>query len=145
MEGDATRCPECGGASVNGKNCWEQLGEIAVWEWNDPELMREHFLTVASYNLQHPAQFTDEAMSGLTASFIEHLDQGTPVSIIRKRTARTARGVKVLRPAALRTPRFRAWPLTIASVYVPNAPEGAAARVRAWAASVRRELDSKTS
>ena len=52
-------CPECGGPRVNGLTCWEQLGMIGVWEFQDPELMAEHFLTVASYNLQHPAQFTD--------------------------------------------------------------------------------------
>jgi hypothetical protein len=33
--------------------------------------LSHYFLTVASYNLQHPAQFTDEAINGLRATFIE--------------------------------------------------------------------------
>ncbi len=55
------RCPECDAPIVNGMTCWEMLGAILAWEYHDPELMAEHFLTVASYNLQHPAQFTGAA------------------------------------------------------------------------------------
>ncbi|HEY0736847.1 MAG TPA: DUF5946 family protein [Herpetosiphonaceae bacterium] len=52
--------PECGGSTVDGLTCWEQLGALIAWEYDDPELAAEHFLTVAAYNLQHPAQFTDD-------------------------------------------------------------------------------------
>jgi hypothetical protein len=69
-------CPECGASPVDGLNCWEQLGMVISWEGQDPELAAEHFLTVASYNLQHPAQFTEEALAGLRASFIERVDRG---------------------------------------------------------------------
>ena len=67
-------CPECGAPSVNGTTCWEVLGALLAWEYDDPELQAEHFLTVASYNLQHPAQFTETALAGLQAVFIERLD-----------------------------------------------------------------------
>src|SRR5262245_36258301 len=91
---DAVECPECGARIVNGMTCWEQLGAIGAWEFQDPELLAEHFLTVASYNLQHPAQFTDEALVGLRAAFIDRLDNGVAVAKLRRRAARTYAGKK---------------------------------------------------
>ena len=65
MTATPERCPECGAPRVGGLACWEQLGVLLAWEHDDPALQREHFLTVASYNLQHPARFTDDAIAGL--------------------------------------------------------------------------------
>lgn len=122
-------------------HCWEQLGAIIAWEAQDPELVAVHFLTVASYNLQHPAQFTDAAIEGLRAAFIAHLDQGVSVATIRRQIARIADGPqRVLKREADRQPVLRAWPMTIAHVYLPDQPEGAAERVRRWAASIRAQL-----
>jgi hypothetical protein len=121
--------------------CWEQLGAISSWEFQDPELLAEHFLTVASYNLQHPAQFTDEALAGLRVAFIDRLDKGISTEELRRRTARIYDGPKrVLRPEAERRPVLRRWPMTIADVYIPDQPTGAAERVRRWAAAIRSEL-----
>ncbi len=94
-----------------------------------------------SYNLQHPAQFTAEGLAGLSAVYIEHLDHGLPVAEIRRRVGRLAAGkVRVLRDVSMRHPVLRHWPLTIADVYLPDQPEGAAERVRAWARAIRRAL-----
>ncbi len=134
-------CPECGAPRVEGMTCWEQLGAIGAWEFQDPELMAEHFLTVACYNLQHPAQFNDEALEGLRTSFIDRLDKGTPVQEIRQRAAKAYAGNKrVLKPEPDRHPVLRHWSKTIADVYIPDHPEGAAQRVRDWATAVRAEL-----
>lgn len=134
-------CPECGAPSVEGFTCWEQLGAILAWEWQDPELAAVHFLTVATYNLQHPAQFTDAALAGLREQFIAHLDEGVPISEIRRQVGQAAAGAaRVLKPEAERRPVLRQWPMTIADVYIPNRPAGAAGRVKAWAASVREEI-----
>jgi hypothetical protein len=136
-----TACPECGAPAVNGMNCWEQLGGIIAWEYDDPELMAEHFLTVAGYNLQHPAQFTGEAIAGLRTAFIEQLDKGTDVSYIRRRNAEAYGGEKrVLKPESERHPVLRHWKMTIADVFLPDQPLGAAGRVRAWAAAIRSQL-----
>lgn len=133
-------CSECGAPQVGGLTCWEQLGALLAWEWQDPALLAVHFLTVASYNLQHPAQFTDEAMTGLTAAFIAHLDQGLPIAELRRRVSHVAEGkTRVLKKAAERRPILRPWSMTIADVYLPDQPQGAADRVRAWAAAIRRE------
>jgi ankyrin repeat protein len=139
-DADPSPCPECGAARVDGLGCWEQLGMVISWEGDDPELLAEHFLTVATYNLQHPAQFTDRALAGLRAAFVDRLDRGVPVHEIRARIGRAAAGsTRVLRPEAERRPVPRAWSRTIADVCAPGR-EGAAARVREWAAAVRREL-----
>jgi hypothetical protein len=140
-DGIGTTCGECGAVRVDGMTCWEQLGSILAWEWNDPELAAHHFLTVASYNLQHPAQFTDEALAGLRASYIDHLEHGTLVEVLRRRASDPYEGKKrVLRPEAERSPVLRAWSMTIADVYIPERPQGAGGRVAAWAASIRGEL-----
>ena len=78
-------CPECGAPAVVGLNCWDLLSCVLAWEAQDAELAAEHFLTVATYNLQHPAQFDDEAIAALRAAFVDHLDKGLPVAEIRGR------------------------------------------------------------
>lgn len=126
---------------MEGMGCRELLGMVISWEGRDPELLKEHFLTVATWNLQHPAQFTDEALAGLRAAFVDHLDRGATVREIRARVGRASAGsTRVLRPEAERRPVPRSWTRTIAGVYDFGRPEGAAARVREWAASVRREM-----
>jgi hypothetical protein len=138
---DSGACPECGAPRIVGLSCWEQLGLLLAWEYEDPELRAEHFLTVAAYNLQHPAQFTDEALASLRAAFSEHLDNGLSPQEIRRRVGMTAAGkTRVLRDEGERRPVLRSWTMTISDVYIPGKPGGAAARVRAWAAGIRREL-----
>ena len=134
------KCPECGGARVDGMTCWEQLGAIGAWEFQDPELYAEHFLTVASYNLQHPAQFTEEALADLRAGLIERLDNGTSAKELRRRMGRAYEGKRrVLIDKADRKEVLRTWSMTIAEVYIPGKPHGAVERVRQWAASIRKE------
>ncbi|HMQ53100.1 MAG TPA: DUF5946 family protein [Anaerolineae bacterium] len=140
-----TSCPECGAPQVAGLTCWEQLGAIIAWEAQDPELQAEHFLTVAAYNLQHPAQFTDEALAGLQTALIDRLDKGVAVEVLRRRAAAAFEGKKrVLKKEVERRPVLRPWPMTIADVYRPDQPEGAAERVRRWAAGIRSELGNLT-
>jgi hypothetical protein len=121
--------------------CWEMLGAIIAWEFEDPELLAEHFLTVASYNLQHPAQFTEATLTSLAAVFIERIDRGLGIAEIRRRVGIAAAGAtRVLKPPEERTLALRRWSMTIADVYLPEQPQGAATRVRAWAANIRREI-----
>jgi hypothetical protein len=138
---EETYCPECGSPTKDGMGCWEMLGGVLAWEAHDAELAAEHFLTVASYNLQHPAQFTDATLAGLRAVFIERVDHGLGVAEIRRRVGKAVAGAtRVLKPEAERVAVLRRWTMTIADVYLPNHPHGAAERVRAWAAAIRREF-----
>ncbi|HEX2079999.1 MAG TPA: DUF5946 family protein [Longimicrobium sp.] len=140
-DADRSTCPECGAPRVDGLTCWEQLGMLIAWEADDPVLLAEHFLTVATYNLQHPAQFTDEAIAGLRAAFVDRLDRGVSVQEIRARIGRASAGSRrVLRRKDGQRPVLKTWSRTIAEVYLPGRPQGAAARVRDWAAAVRREM-----
>ncbi|MFN8487482.1 MAG: DUF5946 family protein [Caldilineaceae bacterium] len=135
-------CPECGAPLVDGMTCWEQLGGILAWEVHDPELQAEHFLTVAIYNLQHPDQFTDEALAGLRIALIDYLDYGVTAEKLRQRASRAYEGKwRVRKAEAERRPVLRRWRRTVADVYLPDQPQGAAGRVRAWAMAVRSELD----
>ncbi len=143
MTADET-CPECGAPRTAGLTCWEQLGLLIAWEHADPELAAEHFLTVACYNFQHPAQFTDAALAGLRSVFLDYL-AGRPIAEIRRQVGQRAAGaVRVLRPENERRPVLRRWTLTIADVYTPPHSAGAAARVKAWAASIKAEWERES-
>jgi hypothetical protein len=98
-------CPECGAPKVNDLICWEMLGMLLAWEYDDPELQAEHFLTVACYNLQHPAQFSEATLAGLQAVFIERIDHGLGIAEIRRRVGKVAAGAtRVLKPEIERKP-----------------------------------------
>lgn len=135
-------CPECGAPRVDGMDCWWQMGAVCAWEWQDSELAALHFVTVASYNLQHPAQFSEETLAALKRVYIAHLDEGMAVSEIRKRVGEQTDGnVKVLRKEEARKPVRKHWALTIADVYLADQPQGAAQRVKTWASTIRKELE----
>jgi hypothetical protein len=140
--GDATSCPECGAPQAPGLTCRERFGLLLAWEAQDAELAAEHFLTVAGFNLQHPAQFTDAALDGLRAAFVSRMDEGTAIAELRRRVGRAAAGsTRVLRPEAERRPVLRRWEMTVADVARPGHPSGAAGRVRTWAATIRKALE----
>ncbi len=85
--------------------------------------------------------FTEATLAGLRAVFIERLNHGLGSVVIRRRAGKAAAGAtRVLKLEHERQPVLRQWAMTIADVYLPVQPEGAAERVRAWAAAIRREL-----
>ena len=134
-------CPQCGAPTVEGLDCWDQLCAILSWEWQDPELLAVHFLTVASYNLQHPAQFEEKAIDGLKASFTAHLQGRISVAEIRRATnAKYSGKARVLRDPALCRPVLRQWSMTVANVYLSGKPDGATHRVKQWAATIANEI-----
>ena len=134
-------CPECGAPRVNGLACFDMFGQLLAWEVDDAELRAEHFLTVASYNIQHPAQFSDEAIAGLRQSYVDYLDRGISIAEIRRRAAATFDGAKrVRRDATEIRPVLRTWLMTVADVYGSGDPVGAAERVRRWARETRKAI-----
>lgn len=140
-------CPECGAPLTHNMNCYGLLGAIISWEYDDPDLLSEHFKTVSCYNLQHPAKFTEEAIEGLKKVFIEHLDNGLTVEQIRKIHAQSYGGNKrVLKDASKMCPvePGQKPKMTIADVYSEGCKEKAAQRVRKRAESIREELRGET-
>jgi hypothetical protein len=118
------------------------FGVVLSWEAHDPDLVAQHFLTVASYNLQHPAQFNPGVIEGLAAAYIAYLDEGLSIQDIRRRVGYLTEGsVRVLlRPEERKPPVLRRWAMTIADVYQAGEPFGAADRVATWAKALRAGL-----
>ncbi|RJO62819.1 MAG: hypothetical protein C4542_01855 [Dehalococcoidia bacterium] len=141
IDADVPNCSECGALSHDRLTCQERLHGILALEQRDTELQALHFLTVAAYNIQHPAQFTDDALTGLRESFIEYLSGKITTEEIRHRTNLVFNGPKrVTKPALERTPILRCWEMTTADVFLPFQPQGTAERVKKWAESIKNEL-----
>ena len=133
-------CPECGAARVDGLDCWGMLGALLAWEGSDPALLAEHFQTVACYNLQHPATFTDEALAQLRLALTDYRDRGVSPQELRRRAAAAYAGsTRVYRAVHERHPVRRTWTRTIAYLYAQGEAEGAAERVRRWGETVCTE------
>jgi hypothetical protein len=129
-------CPECG-ATQAPLTCRQRLELLLAWEGDDDALRARHFLTVASFNLQHPAAFTDDARAGLEQALEGYLDGRLTIADIRRRASHATR---VHRPGDEVRPQRRYWPMTIDAVAAPEQPTGAAARVLAWAESIRSSI-----
>lgn len=135
-------CPECGAALPTGLACFDLLGLVIAWEAEDAALQALHFETVATYNLQHPAQFMPEALAHVHAGLAARVRDGLGIAEIRRRTGARYQGpAKVLRPEHERRPVLRAWPLTLADIWADGQPAGAAERVQAWTKATLAELD----
>jgi hypothetical protein len=140
VDADVPNCSECGAFSHDGLTCQERLCGMVSLERTDPEMQSLHFLTVAAYNLQHPAQFTSEAVECLRRSFAEYLVNKIPIDAI-KQQGQEFNGPKcVLRPALERTPVLRSWEMTTADVFLPFQPQGTAERVKKWIESVHKDV-----
>ena len=138
-EGQYATCAECGATDLDGLDCQGMFGVLLAWEWQDPELLSVHFLTVGSYQLQHPASLTDDAVDGLRTAFSRFLDGELTTEQIRAQTASAYDGAgRVRRRAGDIQPRLRTWSMTVADVYA-GGQAGAAARVRDWAQVVRSQ------
>ena len=140
IDPDVPNCSECGALSYDGLTCLERLHGIQSLERTDPELQVLHFLTVAAYNIQHPAQFTTEAIERLRRSFAEYLDKQITIDEVKRHNQDFNAGKLVLRPFSERHTVLRIWQTTSADVYLPFQPQGTAQRVRKWAESVRSEI-----
>jgi hypothetical protein len=135
---DVPNCSECGALSYDGLTCRERFHALLAMEGQDPALAAEHFFTVACYNLQHPSQFTGEALDGLLSSLGGILNGSLSIEDVRRRTAAEYNGPKkVLRPAWGRQVVLKLWTMTTADVYRPLQSQGTAERVRKWAESIQ--------
>lgn len=132
-------CAECG-APQSPLTCRARLELLLAWEVDDEALRELHFLTVASFNLQHPAVFTDQARAGLEAAFLGYLDGQVTVAEIRRRAAGVDGAVRIRRRADEVRPQRRRWPITIDAVAIPGQPADAVAGVRRWAEAIRDTL-----
>jgi hypothetical protein len=140
IDAEFPNCPECGALSRDGLTCQDRLYGLLAQERDNPDLQAVHFLTVAAYNIQHPAQFMDDAVAGLRKSFTDYLDGKLDMEGIRERAKAFNGPKKVLKPLFERKPVLVCWKMTTAESYNPADPAGAAARVKVWAESISAEL-----
>ena len=134
-------CSECGARLVDSMTCNELLAEVLGWESIDLELSKEHFFTVATFCLQHPARFTVDAHQILRSSFIDAFDNLISFEDLGKCMATRFNGkLKVLRNHKERNPILKKWDLTIADVYHHGQSKNAGERVRQWSQFVRDQL-----
>ena len=97
-----------------------------------------HFQTAASFTLQHPVRFIDQAIPQLRTTFLEAMHGASSLNGLRRRMGRRFQGGKrVLRPVADRHPVTREWEFTIANVQNAGRAEGAESRVTCRATTVR--------
>jgi Family of unknown function (DUF5946) len=142
IDADFANCSECGALSRDGLTCEDRFHAILGLEREYPELAAMHFLTVAAYNIQHPAQFTPEAIAGLRKSFVDFLEGRIDIAGIRDRGHYFDGNRRVLRPALERHPVLVCWKTTTADVYNPFDNAATAARVKCWVDSVKSEIES---
>ena len=140
IEADVPNCSECGTLSYDGLTCQERLHRILALEQTDSELKSLHFLTVAAFNIQHPAQFTEDAVAGLRKSFSDYLDGRITIEDIKQRNREFNGPKRVVKFAFERIPILRCWKMTTADVFLPADSKGTAARVNQWAQSIKSEL-----
>lgn len=140
IDADIPNCSECGAMSYDGLTCLGRLHGLLALEQHDAALQALHFLTVAAYNIQHPAAFTPEAVVSLRQSFLDYLDGRITLEQVKERSREFDGANKVLKPVADRTPILRVWPVTTADVYKPSQPQGTAERAKKWVESIKSEL-----
>lgn len=134
-------CPECNAPLIDEFSCWDTLGLLLSWESDDTELQKVHFLTVATYNIQHPSLFQEEAIKELRKLHRKYIDNEITINEIRIIVGKLAKGDKrVLKSITERVIIPQKWKMTIADVYIPDMKEEAPDRVRRWAKSIHHDL-----
>lgn len=135
-------CAECGASDRDARSCREQWDELLALEFSDVRAGPAHFLTVACYQLQHPAAFRlGEAMLGqLRISLERVVVEGVPVEQVRRDASRSFDGPQRVRDDGTAPPPMLAWSRTVADVGPPD-PASHLERVRAWAEAILADLE----
>ncbi|WP_373459758.1 DUF5946 family protein [Paenibacillus harenae] len=109
-------CNKCGAELSQEKTCESIFNEFMALELTFPSYGRVHFLTVASYMVQHEG-YSDEMYVWAQSALRRHLEEGYPTELIRLDMARGPRNIKgIQRPMnAIPLPKV-AWTMTIADV-----------------------------
>ncbi len=136
-------CDECGASVRDDLACRGQFDELLALEFSDPRAGRVHFLTVACYQLQHPATFplTPSGTEHLVGALRDVVVLGLPVTEVRDRMSGAFAGDAraVARGSAEPEQPSRQWSMTVADVGPPD-PSTHADRITEWASAVLADL-----
>jgi hypothetical protein len=141
-----SRCAECGATLEPARACRDYFNDLLALEWQVPggPGTKAHFLAVASYNLQHPSDFTPAMLSGLRTTLSDVLAGRASIEEALDRARKTTDGSTRVRrrPGDVGRPQEdwpTRWPMTVrdvCSVPVSSYLE----QVQAWATSVDATL-----
>ncbi len=137
-----SKCPQCGALPINGLDCRQQFEALLALEYQDPTgYGAAHHLLVMSYVLQHPDEFTDQALEWERHSLKSALD-GLPPSELRKQAGKSFNGqAHVKKKTPSHPPGWPAqWPLTVSYIYAAIEKEYNTTQyielVKTWAGSI---------
>lgn len=113
------RCPECGAAAADNKNCQSIFDTFLALEFSDPEYGAVHFLTVSCFMIQH-GRYSDEGLAWIKEQLRGYFQAGTTPAVIiqtqKKIVSNASRKWKIMRQAGSTPPPRVAWSMTIADV-----------------------------
>nr|WP_145159338.1 DUF5946 family protein [Paenibacillus terrae] len=109
-------CVLCNADLPQGITCESIFNEFLALEFNDPSYGRVHFLTVASYMVQHQG-YSDEMYAWIQSALQKHLEEGYATELIRQDMAKGPGSTKGIRRPLDAQPLPKIyWTMTIADV-----------------------------
>ena len=109
-------CAKCSAELTQGNTCELIFNEFMGLEFTDPGYGRVHFLTVASYMVQHEG-YSDEMYEWVQSALHKYLEEGANTELIRQDAARGPGRTKNIRRLADAPPLPKVvWSMTIADV-----------------------------
>ena len=138
------RCVECGAVLSEGNTCQTIFDEFLSLEYTNPAYGQVHFLTVASFMIQH-GRYSDAALIWMQSMLRAALDEQLTAQQLRQRAAQgmddAARTWKVSRQADERPLPRVAWSRTIADVAQSmQDPEKYCEQVKQWAQATLQQM-----
>jgi Family of unknown function (DUF5946) len=144
-----SRCHECGASQPSGAECRSCFDLLLAFENERPEVFAAvHHLTVATFFLQHPSDYTSEALASWHTLLVDALDGRASARELQRRHSVQYAGARRVRMPGIGIPKQwpRSWPITVSGVINPLEPlplnDVYVERARAWAAATRATLDA---
>lgn len=112
----SSTCNKCGARLPTGNTCQSIFNEFMALEFTEPSYGQVHFLTVASYMVQHEG-YSDEMYVWIQTALRKHLEEDYPTELIRQDMNRGPGSTKGIRRPVNAPPLPKvAWTMTIADV-----------------------------
>ena len=129
-------CPECGALG-----CREKFDAMMALEFESPTVFGAvHHITVLCYNLQHPSNFSEEALAWMHTSLRSVMIDGMSAATLRKYAAKIPKDVKIKRPESRSVDAKKiTWSMTVADIRTEN-PAEYTEDAKKWALSILKDL-----
>jgi hypothetical protein len=131
-------CHQCGGLPMDGKSCREKFEDALALEFGDPVIFSAvHHITVICYNIQHPYDFSEEALEWMKSTLRSIIvDELTGADVREQARKKYNGGIKVKSKASSDKMNAKMnWSMTIMDVRTDNA-EVYTKDIKTWAKSI---------